>query len=77
MQKLAVAAAALTLLAAPVLAQDGSAHEFPLTMSAFLEAYPDTTPETFAQIDTDGDGQVSEDEYLAATGAGLITPTEG
>lgn len=77
MQKLAVAAAALTLLATPLLAQDAPAHEFPLTMSAFLEAYPDTTPETFALIDANGDGEVSQEEYTAATEAGLVTATEG
>ena len=71
---LAIAASVLALAAAPALAgsQGDSEHDFPLTMAEFMAAYPEVTPEEFAEIDTDGDGQVSEEEYEAARDAGLI-----
>jgi hypothetical protein len=71
---LAVAASVLALAAAPALAEShGEAeHEFPLTMAEFMAAYPDVTPEEFAEIDADGDGQISEEEYNEARDAGLI-----
>jgi hypothetical protein len=71
---LAIAASVLALAAAPALADshDDAEHEFPLTMAEFMAAYPDVTPEEFAEIDADGDGQVSEDEYDEAREAGLI-----
>ena len=71
---LAIAASVLALAAAPTLAgSHGDAeHDFPLTMAEFMAAYPEVTPEEFAEIDTDGDGQVSEEEYEAARDAGLI-----
>ena len=37
-----------------------------------MENYPEVTPETFFLIDTDGDGEVSEEEYEAAVEAGLV-----
>ena len=72
---LAIAASALALSAAPALAE--SEHDFPLTMAEFMEAYPEVTPEQFAEIDTAGDGMVSEEEYTAAQEAGLIGDDEG
>jgi len=47
-------------------------HEFPLTMDEFMEAYPEVAPEQFMLIDTDGDGQVSEEEYESTREAGII-----
>lgn len=71
MHKLAIAACALAMLSVPAMAQDAE-HEFPMTMSDFMMAYPDATPETFDLVDADGDGEISEDEHTAATEAGLI-----
>lgn len=73
MKKLAVAASALALMSAAALAQDNAAtHEFPLTQGEFLAAYPEVTMEDFALIDTNGDGEISQEEYQAAEEAGLI-----
>lgn len=71
---LAIAASVLALAAAPALADShGEAeHEFPLTMAEFMVAYPDVTPEEFAEIDTNDDGEISEQEYEDAREAGLI-----
>lgn len=71
---LAIAASVIALAAAPALADNHEAaeHEFPLSMADFMAAYPDVTPEQFAEIDEDGDAQVSEDEYEAAKEAGTI-----
>ena len=41
-------------------------------MEEFLAAYPEVTPEDFALIDSDGDGEVSEEEYESAQEMGLI-----
>jgi hypothetical protein len=75
---LAIAASVIALAVAPVLADShGDAeHEFPLTMAEFMAAYPDVTPEEFAEIDSDGDGQISEEEYEEAREAGLIGDDE-
>ena len=72
---LAIIASALALSAVPALAE--SEHDFPLTMAEFMEAYPEVTPEEFAEIDTAGDGMVSEEEYAAAQEAGLIDDRDG
>jgi hypothetical protein len=70
---LAIAASVIALSAAPALADNHDAdHEFPLSMAEFMAAYPDVTPEEFAEIDTDGDGQISEEEYDDAREAGLV-----
>ena len=71
---LAIAASVIALAAAPAMADShGDAeHEFPLTMAEFMAAYPDVTPEEFAEIDADGDGQISEEEYEEARETGLI-----
>ena len=60
---LAIAASIIALATAPALAgsHDAHDHEFPLSMEDFMTAYPDTTPDEFAVIDSDGDGMVSED----------------
>ena len=47
-------------------------HDFPLSMDEFMEAYPEITPEQFTLIDSDGDGEVSEEEYESAQEMGLI-----
>jgi len=72
MKKLAIATCALALMAFPVMAEETTEHQFPLTMTEFMVAYPDATPEEFDLIDTDGDGEVSEEEYNAARDSGLI-----
>ena len=78
MKKLAIATCALALMSFPVLAQDATdtqdatEHEFPLTMTDFMVSYPDVTPDQFGLIDTDGDGEVSEEEYNTARDGGLI-----
>lgn len=71
---LAIAASITALAAAPALAGSDDAHDhaFPLSMEDFIAAHPDTTPEEFAVIDSDGDGLVSEAEYEEAREAGLI-----
>ncbi len=77
-KQLAIAASVLALAGVPALADnhgDGG-HDFPLTMAEFMAAYPEVTPEEFAEIDTDDDGQVSEEEYEAAHEAGLIGDDE-
>lgn len=53
------------------------AHEFPMNIEAFLEIYPDAPPETFAQIDTDMDGKITEEEFTAARQSGLVPPEVG
>lgn len=75
---LAIAASVIALAGAPALADTyGDAdHDFPLTMAEFMAAYPDVTPEEFAEIDADGDGEVSEEEYEDAREAGLIGDDE-
>lgn len=77
--KLAISASVIALAVSPVFADTygDTDHEFPLTMDEFLEAYPDVTPEEFSEIDTDGDSQVSEEEYDAARDAGLIGDGDG
>lgn len=76
MQKLAIATCALALMAFPALAQDATdpttEHQFPMTMTDFMVAYPDASPDDFDQADTDGDGEISEDEYNAARDSGLL-----
>lgn len=72
MQKLAIATCALALMAFPALAEETTEHQFPLTMTEFMVAYPEAAPEDFDAIDTDGDGEISEEEYNAAHDAGLI-----
>ncbi len=72
MKNLAIATCALALMSFPALAQDATEHHFPLTMTEFMVAYPDATSDDFDQIDTDGDGEISEDEYNAARESGLI-----
>ena len=69
--KLAALASAVTLAATPILAD--TSHDFPLTMEEFMSAYPDVTPEEFALIDSDGDGEISEEEYLSGQEMGLIS----
>lgn len=73
-KQFAVAASVMALAATPLLADmhGDTEHEFPLTMDEFMEAYPEVAPEQFMLIDTDGDGQVSEEEYEAARDAGII-----
>lgn len=79
-KQFAFAASVIALAAIPALAdthdQDAAEHDFPVEMEAFMDAYPEVTPETFFLIDTDGDGEVSEEEYEAAVDAGLITSAE-
>jgi hypothetical protein len=72
MQKLAIATCALALMSFPVIAEETTEHQFPLTMTEFMVAYPDAAPEDFDMIDTDGDGEVSEEEYNTARESGLI-----
>lgn len=72
MQKLAIATCALALMAFPALAEEATEHQFPLTMTEFMVAYPDVATEDFDLIDTDGDGEISEEEYNAARDSGLI-----
>ncbi|MGY6548965.1 MAG: hypothetical protein ACXIU7_08165 [Roseinatronobacter sp.] len=69
--KLAVVASLCAFAAAPLLAETG--HDFPLSMDEFMAAYPEVMAEEFALIDSDGDGQISEEEYLSAQEMGFIT----
>lgn len=72
MQKLAIATLALAMMSFPALADETPAHQFPLTMTEFMVAYPDAAPEDFDMIDADGDGEISEDEFNDALATGLI-----
>ncbi len=49
----------------------------PWTMEEFMAAYPEVTPEVFAEIDTNNDGVIDADELKAAVEAGLVAPSEG
>ncbi|ATX64674.1 hypothetical protein [Roseinatronobacter bogoriensis] len=76
---IALVASFFALTAVPALADThdhDAEHDFPLSMESFMDAHPEVTPEAFFLIDTDGDGEVSEEEYDAAREAGLITDTE-
>lgn len=82
-KQFAIAASVIALAATPLLADmheadmhEDAEHDFPLTMDEFMEAYPEVAPEQFMLIDTDGDGEVSEEEYEAARDAGLIGEEE-
>jgi len=72
MQKLAVATIALAMMSFPALADETPVHQFPLTMTEFMVAYPEAGPEDFDMIDADGDGEISEEEYNDAVADGLI-----
>ena len=50
--------------------------EFPWTEADFVVAYPDATPDLFTQLDTDGDGLLSEEEVEAGVTANLL-PVQG
>jgi len=71
---------ATALLAAPAIAQVAASDIADVdgnglwSMEELQAAYPDLTEETFAQIDTSGDGQVDMAEYDAAVAAGLLVP---
>ena len=75
-KQIALAASIIALAAVPAMADthdnDTAEYDFPLSMDTFMENYPEVTPETFFLIDTDGDGEVSEEEYEAAVEAGLV-----
>jgi len=65
-------------LAAPAFAQV-AASDIPdvdgnglWSLEELQAGYPDMTEETFAQIDTSGDGQVDMAEYDAAVAMGLL-----
>jgi len=69
---------ATALLAAPAFAQV-AASDIPdvdgnglWSLEELQAAYPEMTEETFALIDTSGDGQVDLAEYDAAIAAGLL-----
>lgn len=78
MKKLAIATCALALMSFPALAQDAgdatdaTEREFPMTMTDFMVAYPEAAPDQFDQVDTDGDGEISEEEYNAARDSGAL-----
>jgi hypothetical protein len=71
---LAIAASAFALATFPAMADThGDAdHDFPLTQAEFMMEYPEVTQDEFLQIDTNADGEVSEEEYEAAREAGII-----
>lgn len=71
---IATAVSALVLGSGMALAQMA---EGPWTMEEFMVAYPEVTPEIFAEIDTNNDGLIDEDELEAAVEAGLVAPSEG
>ncbi|MBK5927980.1 EF-hand domain-containing protein [Rhodobaculum claviforme] len=68
----ALAALALTGTAALAQAETSELPDFPWTQEEFAEAAPDAMPETFAAIDADGDGEISEEEYDLAVEAGIV-----
>ena len=63
------------LLAAPVLAQtmpedtDGNGT---WSLTEIAAAHPQVSEDRFAEIDTNGDGQVDADEYATAKAAGML-----
>lgn len=68
---LAAAAVALLMASGGALAQTA---EGPWTMEEFVAVYPEVTPELFAQIDTNGDGLIDQEELDAAVADGLLEP---
>lgn len=69
-------AAILGLAASPVLAQvmvEDTDQSGGYSMEEMTAAFPDMTPEAFAEIDVDGNGEISADEWAAAKEAGLIS----
>jgi len=71
-------ALATTLLALPAFAQVAASDIADVdgnglwSLEELQAAYPDMTEETFATVDTSGDGQIDMAEYDAAAGAGLL-----
>lgn len=74
LKKLATSMGALTLMAGMAMAQTA---EGPWTFDEMLVVYPDLTAETFAEIDADGDGMVTQAELDDAIEAGVVEATEG
>lgn len=74
LKKLATSLGALTLMTGMAVAQ---MSEGPWTFDELVLDHPELTAETFAEIDTDGDGMVSQEELDAAVAAGTIEPAEG
>jgi hypothetical protein len=69
----AAATLAALVAAAPALAQMTDADgDGMYTLEDLLAAYPDLGSETFDEIDTDGDGMLSEAEVAAAQEGGLL-----
>ena len=69
----AAATVAALLAAAPALAQMTDADgDGMYTLDDLLAAYPELGSETFDEIDTDGDGMLSEAEVAAAEDEGLL-----
>ena len=71
MKTMLTALAATLALSAPGWAQDADG-DGNVTLEEFQEAYPDLTAESFASMDTDGDGVLSAAEVQAARDGGLL-----
>jgi hypothetical protein len=67
-------AATLALSAALLPAREAGATDIalPWTLAEFVMIFPEAPIELFNDIDTDGDGEISEAELDAAVAAGLI-----
>lgn len=72
--RIAALVAAMTLGAGAALAQMPDA---PWTLEQLQTVYPDLTADTFATIDTSGDGTVDQAELDAAIAAGTLPASEG
>ncbi|MEQ9259054.1 MAG: EF-hand domain-containing protein [Roseovarius sp.] len=64
-----LAASAVQASAATVEDADGNGS---YSMEEMAASYPDLTAETYAQIDADASGEVSDDELMAAMENGLV-----
>ncbi len=76
---LATAAASLALVASMAVAhaQEAAEPEMPWTLGEFMTVFPEAPVELFNEIDTAGDGMITEEELQAAVDAGLIEDPRG
>lgn len=77
MKKITALAAILALGTGAAFASDMDTNgDGAVSFDEMLAAYPDATEATFAAIDADASGMLSDAEIMAAQDAGLI-PAEG
>ena len=67
----ATAAAVFAVQASAATVEDADGNGS-YSMEEMVAAYPELTEETFAEIDTDESGDISDDELTAATESGVL-----